>query len=242
MEVLADQKVSGLASRWNPVPAAKFPLPPGASEPHGAYGNCAGDTKHKNPPERAPMMAPATGSRSSHAPLDKSGRGCCERPRLAEEEMGARRGEVTRPRPCSWQRKLSRGLPDDCAKQPPFSPGTSWPERSREPWPPAQDSRSPGPQPPHAGQPQRCKETNPSRQTKHFLPSPKPGLRRRRPCTQLFIETDVWDGKRETASSIPMETEEVCNSGRGNQTEKGEGGRREGAGSDRCLTFPDAGA
>lgn len=33
---------------------------------------------------------------------------------------------------------------------------------------------------------------------------------------QVFIETDVWDGKRETASSVPMETEEVCNSGSSN--------------------------
>lgn len=29
---------------------------------------------------------------------------------------------------------------------------------------------------------------------------------------QVFIETDVWDGKREPASSVPMETEEVCSS------------------------------
>lgn len=33
---------------------------------------------------------------------------------------------------------------------------------------------------------------------------------------QVFIETDVWDGKRETAFSVPMETEEVCSSGSSN--------------------------
>lgn len=39
---------------------------------------------------------------------------------------------------------------------------------------------------------------------KQSTSSPKPGPRRRRRCPeQLFIETDVWDGKRETALLHP---------------------------------------